>query len=273
MFGLRLALGRRDGCRAVARAVSVAVLGFGLTLAAPAAMAQDVLVLAAASTKNAVEKLASQFKAKTGMSVTSSFAASSALAKQIENGAPADIFISADLDWMDYLQQRNLIKADSRVNLLGNELVVVAPKGSPIKPDLSKGGTLAAQLGDGRLATGDPSNVPVGKYAKAALEKLGQWTAVEPKLARADSVRAALVLVSRGEVPLGIVYRTDAAIDPGVEVAAVFPPDSYPAIVYPAALTAISKSSHAAAFLDYIKSPDGMAVWKEFGFVPAPKAP
>ncbi|WP_377809436.1 molybdate ABC transporter substrate-binding protein [Azospirillum sp. A29] len=254
-------------------ALSAVVLGVGLTLTAPAAMAQDVLVLAAASTKNAVEKLASQFKAKTGATVTSSFAASSALAKQIENGAPADIFISADLGWMDYLQQRNLIKTDSRVNLLGNELVVVVPKGSTLKPDLSKGGKLADQLGDGRLATGDPSNVPVGKYAKAALEKLDQWAAVEPKLARADSVRAALVLVSRGEVPVGIVYRTDAAVDPGVEVAAAFPPDSYPPITYPAALVASSNNPAAASFLDFMKSPDGMAVWKEFGFVPAPKAP
>ncbi|PWC34415.1 molybdenum ABC transporter substrate-binding protein [Azospirillum sp. TSO35-2] len=258
----------------VARAVSVLVVGLGLTLAVtPAAMAQDPLVLAAASTKNAVEKLAAQFKAKTGASITASFAASSALAKQIENGAPADIFISADLDWMDYLQTRNLIKPGSRVNLLGNDLVVVAPKGSSLKPDLSKGGRLAEQLGDGRLATGDPSNVPVGKYARKALESLGQWQAVEPKLARADSVRAALVLVSRGEAPLGIVYRTDAAIDPGVEVVATFPPDSYPPVVYPAALTATSTSGPAAAFLDYIKSPDGMAVWKEFGFVPAPNSP
>ncbi|WP_042692934.1 molybdate ABC transporter substrate-binding protein [Azospirillum sp. B506] len=261
------------GRRGFTSAVSALVLGVGIALCAPAAMAQDVLVLAAASTKNAVDKLAAQFKAKTGASVTSSFAASSALAKQIENGAPADIFISADLDWMDYLQQRNLIRTDSRVSLLGNELVVVVPKGSKLKPDLAKGGKLADQLGDGRLATGDPSNVPVGKYAKAALEKLEQWTAVEPKLARADSVRAALVLVSRGEVPLGIVYRTDAAIDPGVEVAATFPPDSYPPVIYPAALVAASKSTAAATFLDYMKSPDGMAVWKEFGFVPAPKAP
>lgn len=269
MAGVRSILGR-SGFRL---AMSAVVLGFGLTVAAPAAMAQDALVLAAASTKNAVDKLASQFKAKTGLSVTASFAASSALAKQIENDAPADIFISADLDWMDYLQKRNLIRVESRTNLLGNELVVVVPKGAALKPDLSKGGKLAEQLGDGRLATGDPSNVPVGKYAKAALESLDQWKSVEPRLARADSVRAALVLVSRGEVPMGIVYRTDAAIDPGVEVAAVFPPDSYPPIVYPAALVAASKSTGAAAFLDYMKSAEGMAVWTEFGFVPAPKAP
>lgn len=167
MVGMNGTFGRRG----FAAAVSAFVLGIGLTVAAPAAMAQDVLVLAAASTKNAVEKLAAQFKAKTGNSVTSSFAASSALAKQIENGAPADIFISADLDWMDYLQKRDLIKTDSRVNLLGNELVAVVPKGSTLKPDLSKGGKLADQLGDGRLATGDPSNVPVGKYAKAAYRR------------------------------------------------------------------------------------------------------
>lgn len=265
MFGVR--------GRAMTRVVSAAVIGVGLMMAAPVAMAQDVLVMAAASTKNAVEKLATQFKAKTGMTVVSSFAASSALAKQIENGAPADLFISADLDWMDYLQKKDLIKADTRVSLLGNDLVAVAPKGSALKPKLTQGGDLAALAGDGRIATGDPSNVPVGKYAKAALEKLGQWAAVEPKLARADSVRSALALVSRGEAPFGIVYRTDAAIDPGVEVVGVFPQDSYPPIVYPAAVVATSKSAYAGAFLEYVKSPDGMAVWKEFGFVPAPKLP
>ncbi len=259
--------------RAVTRVMAATVVGVGLLVSAPAAMAQDVLVLAAASTKNAVEKLAGQFKAKTGMTVTTSFAASSALAKQIENGAPADLFISADLDWMDYLQKKDLIKIDSRVNLLGNDLVVIAPKGSTVKPDLSAGGNLAGQIGDGRLATGDPSNVPVGKYAKAALEKLGQWAAVEPKLARADNVRAALALVSRGEAPLGIVYGTDAAVDPGVTVVGTFPQDSYPAIVYPAAIIATSKNGYATAFLEYVKSAEGMAVFREFGFAPAPKLP
>lgn len=258
---------------AAARLVSAAVVGIGLLVSAPAAMAQDVLVMAAASTRNAVERLAVQFKVKTGMTVTASFAASSALAKQIENGAPADLFISADLDWMDYLQKKGLIKLDSRVNLLGNDLVVIAPKGSTAKPDLTAGGNLARQIGDGRLATGDPSNVPVGKYAKAALERLGQWAAVEPKLARADNVRAALALVSRGEAPLGIVYGTDAAVDPGVTVVGVFPADSYPPILYPAAIIATSKNGSATAFLDYLKSPEGLAVFKEFGFVPAPKLP
>jgi molybdate transport system substrate-binding protein len=255
------------------RLMTSLVVGLGLLAAAPAAMAQDVLVLAAASTKNAVEKLAGQFKAKTGVSVTSSFAASSALAKQIENGAPADLFLSADLDWMDYLQKRNLIKADSRVSLLGNELVVIAPKGSTLKPDLKPGGDLPALIGDGRLATGDPASVPVGKYAKAALESIGQWTQIEPKLARADNVRAALALVSRGEAPLGVVYRTDAAIDPGVAVVGVFPPGSHPAVVYPVALTATTTNANAAKFLEFMESPEGLAVFQEFGFVPAPKLP
>lgn len=276
MFGGMLGARRRAmagaGKRAMMRLATAAVFGIGLTMSAPAAMAQDVLVMAAASTKNAVEALAAQFKAKTGVTVVSSFAASSAIAKQIENGAPADLFISADLDWMNYLAERKLINDASRINLLGNELVVIGPKGSTLKPELTKGGNLAALAGDGRIATGDPSNVPVGKYAKAALEALGQWEAVDPKLARADSVRAALALVSRGEAPLGIVYRTDAAMDPGVSVVGVFPHDSHPAIVYPAALIAASRNSHAAAFLDHIRSPEGMAVWKEFGFVPAPKS-
>lgn len=258
--------------RILARLVS-AMVGIGLMLSAPAAIAQNVLVLAAASTKNAVEKIAAQFKAKTGFTVALSFAASSALAKQIENGAPADIFISADLDWMDYLQKKDLVKADSRTDLLGNDLVLIAPKGSTVKPELAVGGNLATLVGDGRLATGDPSNVPVGKYAQAALERLGQWAAIEPKLARTDNVRVALALVSRGEAPLGIVYRTDAVVDPGVTVVAVFPPDSYPAIVYPMAIMATSKNGAATAFFDYVKSPEGLAVFKEFGFVPAKKLP
>ncbi|RTR23510.1 molybdate ABC transporter substrate-binding protein [Azospirillum griseum] len=262
-----------ENAMAVKRWVSALVVGVGLLAAAPAAMAQDVLVLAAASTKNAVDLLAAQFKAKSGVGVTSSFAASSALAKQIENGAPADLFLSADLDWMDYLHKRNLIKTDSRINLLGNALVVIAPKGSTLKPELTPGGNLPALIGDGRLATGDPSNVPVGKYAQAALQSLGQWAQVEPKLARADNVRAALALVSRGEAPLGIVYSTDAAVDPGVTVVGVFPADSHPAIVYPAALTATTTNPNAAKFLEYLTSAEGQAVFQQFGFVPMTKTP
>lgn len=252
-------------------ALAAAMVGAGMLAAAPA-MAQDVLVLAAASMKNALEKVATEFQGRTGIRVTASFAASSALAKQIENGAPADLFVSADLEWMDYLQARNLIKPGTRGNLLGNDLVLIAPKDSTVSVDLTPGVDLVGLLGGGRLATGDPTNVPVGKYAQAALTKFGVWAAVEPKLARTDNVRAALALVSRGEAPLGIVYRTDAAIDKGVRIVAAFPADSHPPITYPAALTAGSRNPNGALFLNHLKSDEAMTVFKEFGFVPAPKA-
>lgn len=256
--------------RRAATALVIGALAAGtVVLSAPrAAQAQDVLVMAAASMKNAVEKIGSQFHAKTGIKVTPSFAASSALAKQIENGAPADIFASADLDWMDYLEKRSLIDPKTRLNLLGNDLVLVAPKDSTVTVDLTPGVDLAGLLGDGRLSTGDPSNVPVGKYAQAALTKLGAWDKVEPKLARADNVRAALALVSRGEAPLGIVYRTDAAVDKGVKIVATFPKDSHPPIIYPAAVTSTTKNPNAQLFFSYLKSGEALAVFEEFGFVP-----
>lgn len=260
----------RTVSRRAATALVIGALAAGtVVLSAPrAAQAQDVLVMAAASMKNAVEKIGSQFHAKTGIKVTPSFAASSALAKQIENGAPADIFASADLDWMDYLEKRSLIDPKTRLNLLGNDLVLVAPKDSTVTVDLTPGVDLAGLLGDGRLSTGDPSNVPVGKYAQAALTKLGAWDKVEPKLARADNVRAALALVSRGEAPLGIVYRTDAAVDKGVKIVATFPKDSHPPIIYPAAVTSTTKNPNAQLFFSYLKSGEALAVFEEFGFVP-----
>ena len=178
-------------------ALAAAVVAAGILASVPAT-AQDVLVLAAASMKNALEKVAAEFQGRTGIRVTGSFAASSALAKQVESGAPADLFVSADLEWMDYLQSRNLIKPGTRANLLGNELVLIAPKDTAVAVDLKPGVDLVGLLGGGRLATGDPTNVPVGKYARAALTTLGVWQAVEPKLARTDNVRAALALVSRG---------------------------------------------------------------------------
>lgn len=259
------AVSRRAAAVLMAGALSAGVVAFG---APGAAQAQDVLVMAAASMKNAVEKIGGQFQAKTGIKVTPSFAASSALAKQIENGAPADIFASADLEWMDYLEKRSLIDPKTRLNLLGNDLVIVAPKDSTATVELKPGVDLVALLGDGRLATGDPSNVPVGKYAQAALTKLGVWDKVEPKLARADNVRAALALVSRGEAPLGIVYRTDAAVDKGVKIVATFPKDTHPAIIYPAAITAATKNPNAQLFFSYLKSGEALAVFAEFGFVP-----
>ena len=186
-----------------------------------AAFAQDktLTVFAAASMKNAVDDINTAFTKRTGVKVVASYAASSALVKQIENGAPADVFASADLDWMDYGAQKKLIKDDTRVNLLGNRLVLIAPKDSKIGGvTIGPGFDLATLAGDGRIVTGDVRAVPVGKYAKAALEKLGAWTAAEPKLAMTENVRAALTLVARGEAPLGIVYETDAKIEPNVKI-------------------------------------------------------
>lgn len=243
-----------------------ALLGLAVAVAAPVAMA-DVTVLAAASMKNALEEVAATYTAETGVKVVQSFAASSALAKQIEAGAPADLFVSADLEWMDYLQQRKLINADTRRNLVGNALVLVAPTGSPATIQLVKGVDLTPLLGaDGRLATGDPSNVPVGRYAKTALEHLGTWSAVEPRLARAENVRVALSLVSRGEAPLGIVYSTDAAVDKGVKVIATFPADSHPAIIYPVAVTTASTDPGADGFLAYLASGTAKAIFDRHGF-------
>ena len=192
------------------------------------AQAQDksITVFAAASMKNALDDVDAAFTKKSGVKVVASYDASSALMKQIEAGAPADVFVSADLKWMDYGSQKKLIKDDTRVNLLGNELVLIAPKDSKIgNVTIAPGFDLAKLAGDGRIATGDVKAVPVGIYAQAALEKLGVWAAVEPKMAMTANVRAALILVARGEAPLGIVYSTDAKVEPGVKVVGVFPED------------------------------------------------
>ena len=219
------------------------LVAFAVSLAAiPApAAAQDksLTVFAAASMKNALDEIDAAYTAKTGVRITVSYAASSALAKQIEQGAPADVFISADTDWMDYATSKKTINESSRVNLLGNSIVLIAPKDSKVdNVELSRAGfDLAKLAGDGRIATGDVKSVPVGKYAKAALEKLGSWQAAESKFAMAESVRAALTLVARGEAVLGIVYATDAKVEPGVRIVGTFPADSHPAIVYPVAAT------------------------------------
>ncbi|WP_398475674.1 molybdate ABC transporter substrate-binding protein [Tardiphaga sp.] len=230
--------------------------------------AQDksLTVFAAASMKNALDELNAAYTAKSGVKVTSSYAASSALAKQIEQGAPADIFISADQEWMDYSVGKKDINEASRVSLLGNSIVLIAGKDSKLaNVTIGQGFDLAKLAGDGKIATGDVKSVPVGKYAKAALEKLGSWTAAEPKFAMAESVRAALTLVSRGEAPLGIVYATDAKIDPGVKVIGTFPADSHPAIVYPAAATAKAKSE-AADYMAFLKSSASKTVMEKYGF-------
>jgi molybdate transport system substrate-binding protein len=247
------------------RGLAVLAAAFWVAGLEPAA-AQQVTVFAAASLKDALEDAAKTFTASTGTPVRFSFAASSALAKQIEQGAPADLFASADLDWMDYLAQRKLIRPDTRVDLVGNRLVVVAAKESPIKELKLDAASLKAALGDGRLTTGEISSVPVGKYAKAALEKLGLWAEVQPRLAMTESVRAALALVARGEAPLGIVYATDAAAEPKVKIVATFPADSHAPIVYPFAVTAEAKSDGARQFLEFLKGPAARRAFETQGF-------
>ena len=189
-----------------------------------------------------------------------------AFAQQVVQGAPADVFISADLAWMDYLTEKKLIKDDTRANLLGNRIVLVSGKKDAGPVEIKQGFDLAGILGDGRLAMGAVDSVPAGKYGKAALEKLDAWKAVEPKVAGAESVRAALLLVSRGEAPYGIVYQTDAAADPGVKVVGTFPEDSHPPIIYPIAITAESKSPDAAAYVDFVKSAKAAELFEKQGF-------
>jgi molybdate transport system substrate-binding protein len=237
-------------------------------LAAPAARAQDatITVFAAASMKNAVDDINAAFTGATHIKVTTSYAASSALARQIESGAPADVFASADLEWMDYVAQKKLIKDDTRVNLLGNKLVLIAPKDSAIgSQTIGQGFNLAALAGNGRIATGDVRAVPVGRYAKAALEKLGAWAAAESKFAMAENARAALVLVGRGEAALGIVYETDAKVEPNVKIVGHFPADSHPTITYPVALTVNAKPA-AARYLSFLRSGAAKDIFERYGF-------
>jgi molybdate transport system substrate-binding protein len=244
----------------------LAALGLLLPLSAQAA--EKITVFAAASLKNALDETIGAFTAETGTEVVASYAASSALAKQIEAGAPADLFISADIPWMNYLAERNLIDGASRVDLLGNALVLVAPAASSAgKIDLGRAADLSTVLGDGRLAVGQVDSVPAGKYAKAAMESLDLWAAMEPKLAQSDNVRAALALVSQGEAPLGIVYASDAVTDPGVKVVGTFPPGSHPPIIYPAALIRTEQPSSAAAdFLAFLKDDQAAAAFRKAGF-------
>jgi molybdate transport system substrate-binding protein len=235
----------------------------------PAAFAQDktVTVFAAASMKNALDDINAAFAKSTGVKVVASYAASSALMKQIEQGAPADVFASADLDWMDYGSQKKVINDETRVNLLGNRLVLIAPKDSKLdNVAIGPGFNLAQLAGDGRIATGDVRAVPVGKYAKAALEKLGSWDAAAPKFAMTENVRAALTLVARGEAPLGIVYATDAKVEPGVKIIGTFPADSHPAIVYPVAAT-VTARPETAGYLTYLRSAAAKAIFEQYGFI------
>jgi molybdate transport system substrate-binding protein len=249
--------------RRFAAALAAALIAFG---PGQAVRAQDAVVFAAASLTNALDEAARLFERRGGAHAKISYAASSALAKQIESGAPADIFISADLDWMNYLEQRHLIKPATRRNLLGNRLVLVAPADSDVHVEIKPGFELAALLKGGRLAMADTDSVPAGKYGKAALEKLGVWNSVQSAVAPAESVRAALLFVSRREAPLGIVYATDAAADPRVKIVGVFPEDTHPPIIYPAALTANSKNASAARLLDFLASPAAKSIFEKESF-------
>ncbi|MCF4165512.1 molybdate ABC transporter substrate-binding protein [Zavarzinia compransoris] len=245
-----------------------AAVGLSASLAS-GARADDgpLLVFAAASLKEAVGSLAEAYEKETGTEVQVSFASSGALAKQIEAGAPADVFISANTKWMDVLSEKGLTVKATEEPLLGNGLVLVAPADSPLEPvTITRDLDLAGLLGDGHLAIGETTSVPAGTYGKAALESLGLFASVEPRLAQAANVRAALALVGRGEAPLGIVYATDAAADPQVKVVGTFPEGSYPAIVYPVAVLAESKNPAAASFVAFLKSATAAASFTAAGF-------
>jgi molybdate transport system substrate-binding protein len=243
--------------------------------AAPApATAQDasLTIFAAASLKNVLDDVDAAFSKQTGLKVVASYAASSALIKQIEEGAPADVFISADPDWMDYGAKKQLIKDGTRFNLLGNKLVLIAPKDSKLDTvTTGPGFDLAKLAGDGKIATADVRAVPAGMYAKAALEKLGGWAAAEPKIAMTENVRAALVLVARGEAPLGIVYETDAKVEPLVKVVGSFPANAHPPIIYPAAATKNAKPE-AAKYLTFLRSATALVLFERYGFTYLVKA-
>ncbi len=233
--------------------------------AAPATAADGPIVFAAASLKGPLDEAAAAFKAETGTTIVISYAGSNALAKQIEEGAPAELFISADTDWMDYLAEKSLIVTETRGDLLTNELALIAPADSAAALTIGEGFDLAGAAGDGRIAVADPDAVPAGKYAKQVLTALKVWEAVEPKLARTENVRAALALVAKGEAPFGIVYVTDAKAEPKVKTVGVFPAALHDAIVYPAALTKTA-SPEAAAFLTFLKGETAAAIFAKAGF-------
>lgn len=229
----------------------------------------SITVYGAASLTDSLRRLGADFTKDTGIPVKLSFAASSALARQIEAGSPADIFVSADVEWMDYLERRGLIQRASRHNLLGNRLALVAPADSKLTLRIAPHVALRAALGDQRLATGDPESVPVGRYAREALTSLGVWGEISDRLVRAENVRSALMFVARGEVPLGIVYETDAKIDPQVRIVDLFPESSHAPIVYPVALTA-SASKDTARFNDFLRTAPAKVVFESFGFTVLP---
>jgi molybdate transport system substrate-binding protein len=256
----------------VLKLVTLLLLGLTIRVGAAEPSANSlVTVFTAASLKNALDEVNDAFMQRTGIKVSTSYAASSALMKQIENGAPADVFVSADRDWMDYGAHRKLINPETRVDLLGNSLVLIAPRQSRIgEVTIEPGFDLAALAANGRIVTGDVRAVPVGKYAKAALEKLGAWERAQPKFAMTENVRVALTLVARGEAVLGIVYATDAAAEPKVKIVGTFPADSHPAIIYPAALTSVAGPA-ALPYVAFLRSSEAKPIFERYGFSFLPK--
>lgn len=257
-------------CRAIRATVLAACIAIvtaplsGVVAQPATASGRPLLIFAAASLNQALDEVAKQWQRATGKPAIISYAASSALARQIEKGAPADLFISADLDWMAYLATRDLIEPGTRINLLGNRLVLVAPRDVSLRV---VGMDIPAALGDGKLAMATLDAVPAGKYGKAALENLGMWPAVKDHVVQADNVRAALVLVARGEARLGIVYQTDAEAEPGVRMVAPFPDDSYPPVIYPAAILRGSRHGEAASFAEFLRSSQADVTFEGYGFM------
>lgn len=252
--------------------LAAVALVLGLTLAglpiAPARGA-DLLVFAAVSLKEALDEQVTRFQPDAGGKIVVSYGASNALAKQIEAGAPADVFLSADIGWIEYLDQRGLLRQGTRTNLLGNRLVLVAPSDSRPSLRIAEGFGLAAALHGGRLAMANPDAVPAGKYGRDALQSLGIWADIQPHIARTENVRAALLLVARGEAPFGIVYATDALAEPKVRIVDTFPDDTHAPIVYPVAIVATSRSPHAQRFLESLASPAARTIWLRHGFAMA----
>ncbi|MCC9620281.1 molybdate ABC transporter substrate-binding protein [Thalassospira sp. MA62] len=255
------------------RSLSVACVILGVTIISSTAYAKNITVFAAASLTDAMTKAAERFEEKTGDHVLLSFASSSTLARQIAAGAPADIFVSANQKWMDWLSDQDLIKTDTRHDVLANGLVLITPSDSALGMVTidDQTGFLDMIGADDRIAVGDPDHVPAGIYARQSLESLKKWDVVEPRLARADNVRAALALVERGEAPLGIVYRTDAAIAQDVKIIGTFPANSHTPITYPVAITADATSSDATVFLDWVLGNEAADIFESFGFA-APDA-
>jgi molybdate transport system substrate-binding protein len=244
--------------------VSAIIIAPGIN-AAMGAQLQKIIVFAAASTTNAMTEIAKRFEKLQPVQVRLSFASSSTLAKQIENGAPVDIFLSANPKWMDYLFAKGAIVPSSRSDLLGNRIVLIAPQDSSLENlSVDSAMNLTDLLGDGRMAMGDPDHVPAGMYGKKALEKLGLWNAVKGRLARAKDVRAALVLVERGETPLGQVYATDAAISNKVKIVGTFPEQSHPPIIYPVAM--VNQSVYTKEFITFLKSETATEIFRKYGF-------